>query len=126
MSKEKCNCEKYGVSAYKHHECNPVEVQINGTDPATINIGCNQPIKIDKMFGPTIFMSLRITADMQQGWVIERATGIEHEYVEWCIIPAQLPIDFPCENCHEVVCSAKYEKNDTDFCSEKCRDTHKF
>ncbi len=60
----------------------------------TLEIGSNETITIDKMFGPTIFADLRITADTQRGWVIERQWIESGEWVEWCVIPAQIEQEF--------------------------------
>ena len=38
----------------------------------TIEIGSHNVVILDKMFGPTIFATLRITPDIERGWVIER------------------------------------------------------
>ena len=66
-----------------------------------VEIASFDTVEIDKLFGPTIFMNLRITASIERGWVIERETqneeGLLH-YVEWTTIPAQLDIDFPKED----------------------------
>ena len=52
-------------------------------------------VVIDKVFGPTIFVDLRITPDIERAeWLIERATGPEGIYVEWCRIPGQMDLDF--------------------------------
>lgn len=45
---------------------------IRGRHPE-IHIMANSPVVIDKMFGPLIFQSVRITADRKSGdWIVER------------------------------------------------------
>ncbi len=59
-----------------------------------VEIGSNDTVEIDKLFGPTIFADLRITADVDRGWVIERLWIKTGRYVEWCCIPAQIEEEF--------------------------------
>lgn len=66
-----------------------------------VELGVNNPIIIQKMFGPTGFQDLRITARLDkdfQGWVIERFTN--KGYIFWCLIPAQSDIDDYEDNSH--------------------------
>lgn len=64
----------------------------------TVEMGPDTVI-LDKMFGPTIFADLRITADPQRGWVIERQwianVHEDEKWVEWCVIPHQIDAEFP-------------------------------
>ena len=68
----------------------------------TIEMGSGDSITLDKLYGPTIFARLRITATPSRGWVIERETADRHNdepdltsiWVEWCTIPCQLDMDF--------------------------------
>lgn len=60
-----------------------------------IEIGSGDRVVIDKLFGPTIFADLRITADYKRGcWVIERMWIATGEYIEWCTIPDQIEQEF--------------------------------
>lgn len=59
-----------------------------------IEIGTFDRVRIDKMFGPTIFADLRITASMERGWVIERMWIKNGKWIEWCVIPAQIDEEF--------------------------------
>lgn len=60
----------------------------------TVEVGY-QSVSIDKMFGPQIFASLRITADPKTNtWLIERQDINSAEWVEWVRIPGQLKSDF--------------------------------
>ena len=59
-----------------------------------IEIGIFDVVEIDKMFGPTIFAGLRITADMKRGWIIERQWIKDGKWIEWCTIPAQIEEEF--------------------------------
>lgn len=55
----------------------------------------DDPLKIDKMFGPLIFMPLRVTASIETcEWVIERLSGEDDEWHEVARIPGQLAKDF--------------------------------
>lgn len=59
-----------------------------------LEIGSGDVVQIDKLFGPTIFADIRITADINRGWVIERQWIAKGEFVEWCVIPAQIDKEF--------------------------------
>ena len=65
----------------------------------TVEIGSDETLTIEKMFGPTIFADLRITADCKRGWVIERQWIGNSEWIEWCVIPAQIASEF--DNTHD-------------------------
>ena len=58
-----------------------------------IEIG-GETIEIEKLFGPTIFANLRITPDIERGWVIERKRINDGKWIEWCVIPAQINNEF--------------------------------
>lgn len=60
----------------------------------TIEIGSKDKVVIDKLFGPTVFANLRITADLERGWVIEREWIEKGQFIEWCVIPAQIDKEF--------------------------------
>ncbi len=50
---------------------------------------------IDKIFGPQIFASLKITPDTKtNSWVIERQRCDNAEWIEWIRIPGQLDFEF--------------------------------
>ena len=56
-------------------------------------MGCDNPVILDKMFGPTVFQSLRVTASLEDGgWVIERGIA-SGSWTCWCVIPAQTEVD---------------------------------
>lgn len=60
-----------------------------------IEIGSGDVVEIDKLFGPTIFADLRITADFESGsWIIERMWIATGQYIEWCRIPCQIEQEF--------------------------------
>lgn len=60
-----------------------------------IEVGANDSIIIDKLFGPTVFADLRITANIERRcWVIERMWIKTGEYIEWCTIPNQIEQEF--------------------------------
>jgi hypothetical protein len=65
-----------------------------------IEIGSYDSVVIDKLFGPTIFANLKVTADCNRGWVIYRQDlkDEREEWIEWCIIPNQIARDFSEEN----------------------------
>lgn len=59
-----------------------------------VDIGSSDIVIIDKAFGPTIFASLKIEADLEKGWVIKREWIKTGEWIEWCAIPAQINQEF--------------------------------
>lgn len=59
-----------------------------------IEVGPADVVEIEKLFGPAIFASLRITADYKRGWVIEREWTKTGQWIEWCVIPAQIEAEF--------------------------------
>lgn len=59
-----------------------------------IEVGSGDILIIEKMFGPTIMADLRITADVKEGWIIERLCTKTNEWVKWVTIPGQLEQDF--------------------------------
>ncbi len=64
---------------------------LKGLGPVSIEIGSEQPVTIEKLFGPTIFSDLRITADAKTcEWVIERQWIKSSEWLEWVRIPGQI------------------------------------
>lgn len=77
------------------HLDGPSEVQIAWEDNDTEILVSNQTVTLNKLYGPTIFMSIRARPDLQRmEWVIERETGPQAEWKEWATIPAQLESDF--------------------------------
>jgi hypothetical protein len=74
----------------------------------TLEIGPTDRVILKKIFGPTVFMDIRITQDLVTcEWVIERSTILpcpNPEYaeestdwqvwVEWCRFPAQYDWEF--------------------------------
>lgn len=63
-------------------------------DKNTIEMGSHETLIIDKLYGPTVFAELRITPDASRGWVIERQWASDSEWIEWCVIPAQIDQEF--------------------------------
>jgi len=60
-----------------------------------IEIGSGDSVIIDKLFGPTVFADLKITADYTRGcWVIERMWIKDGKWIEWCTIPSQIEQEF--------------------------------
>ncbi len=60
-----------------------------------VEIGADERVVIDKLFGPLIFADLRITADFQSNsWIIERMIIKSGAWIEWCRIPGQLNQEF--------------------------------
>ncbi len=73
----------------------------------TLEIGSDNRVILNKLFGPTVFMDLRITPDSEKcEWVIERLTILPctdpeiqdttqwQKWVEWCRIPGQFQWEF--------------------------------
>lgn len=68
------------------------EIHINGN---TIQVGPDAPIVIEKLYGPSIFASLRITADTETNeWIIEREWIKTGEYIPWLRIPGGIAGEF--------------------------------
>jgi hypothetical protein len=52
-------------------------------------------VEIDKLYGSTVFWSLRVSCDLAAcEWVIERSMGPMGDWKEWTRIPGQLDSDF--------------------------------
>jgi hypothetical protein len=77
---------------YVYENGKAVSLPCNKT--TSIRLGSDTPVILDKEFGPTIFASLRITADIKRGWVIERQWIDNGQFIEWCVIPAQIELEF--------------------------------
>jgi hypothetical protein len=61
----------------------------------TVEVGVNQPVTIDKLFGPLIFADVRVTADFKTcEWVIERQRIDSQRWVEVARIPGQLDEEY--------------------------------
>jgi hypothetical protein len=65
------------------------EVNIPSDQKVTINIGANQTIEIDKLYGPLAALGVRIRleyANDKSDWVVERekisSNGAESEWIE--------------------------------------------
>jgi hypothetical protein len=57
----------------------------------TVNIGSNDTVYIEKMYGPTIFCKLKVTADVDTvTWRIEREwikqDEADNDYSEWEVV----------------------------------------
>jgi len=60
-----------------------------------IEWGSMDVIVLDKLFGPTTGVDLRITANTETVmYEIERKTGKNQEWIFWVSIPMQLDCDF--------------------------------
>lgn len=53
-----------------------------------------ETITLDKMYGPTIFATIRIRPDISCGRVIERQWINSGKWIEWVTIHAQIPEEF--------------------------------
>ncbi len=60
----------------------------------TLELGSGDVVILDKLFGPTIMTELRITADVEEGWIIERRWIATGEWVKWVTIPGQIEQEF--------------------------------
>ena len=66
-------------------------------DRREIWIGADDPVTftVEKMFGPLIFWSVRVTPDFEScEWIIEREFGPGSEWREVARVPGQLESDF--------------------------------
>lgn len=71
-----------------------VQGEVEG-ERCEIWIGADAPVQIEKIFGPTIFWSIRVRAELKTvEWVIERNFGPLGEWREVARIPGQLDEDF--------------------------------
>ena len=68
------------------------------TDPIEVRIGSDQPVTVEKEYGPAIFATLRITPDINGVWVIERQRCHDGKWIPWITIPAQVDDDFTEDN----------------------------
>jgi hypothetical protein len=60
-----------------------------------VDICGDQPVEIDKLFGPLIFANLRVTADVKSNeWIIERQHIGTGEWSYITAIPGQIPGEF--------------------------------
>lgn len=63
-------------------------------DKKQLEMGSGDVIVIEKLFGPTIMSDLRITADVEKGWIIERRWIGTGQWIEWCTLPGQIDAEF--------------------------------
>lgn len=82
-------------------------MQYKTNEDKVIEIGGERVI-VNKLFGPTVFMDIRITPDVKSCcWIIDRLTILPcpdpdsphdtpqwQKWVEWCRIPAQFEWEF--------------------------------
>jgi hypothetical protein len=68
---------------------------ISAGGPLVVEVGCSQPITIDKLFGPLIFCDIRVTAEFATNeWVIERKRMDSGEWSVVARVPGQLEDEF--------------------------------
>lgn len=71
-----------------------IETEMREEEEKVVETGMS-PVVVRKLYGPTVFVDLRITPDIERTeWVIERATGPDATFVEWVRIPGQMDLDF--------------------------------
>lgn len=72
-----------------------MEINAPWGEPVRVNISADQPVIVDKMFGPLVFTAIRVTADFKTcEWVVERQTINTGEWVEAIRIPGQRDEEF--------------------------------
>lgn len=60
-----------------------------------VEIGCDENVEIDKMYGPLIFWPIRVRAEFETcEWVVERLFGEDEEWRVVARVPGQLESDF--------------------------------
>lgn len=60
-----------------------------------VNVGCEQSVEIDKLYGPLIFASIRVRADSKTlEWVIERQQVDTMEWLPVVRVPGQNDDEF--------------------------------
>lgn len=82
------------------HDGTPVlQGEVREKGKAEVHISAGDTVTIDKMFGPLIFWSIRVTPDFAScEWVIEREFGPQGEWREVARVPGQLDGDFSDES----------------------------
>lgn len=64
-----------------------------------VHLGSDETVVLNKLFGPSVFANLRITADTKtMEWVIEREWINTGEYIPWMRIPGALSGEFGEDN----------------------------
>lgn len=64
-------------------------------DRREIHLKGDEPIVIDKMFGPLVFAPIRVTASIDTcEWIVERLYGENNEWREVMRVPGQIESDF--------------------------------
>lgn len=64
-------------------------------DSFTVEMGSDEFVTLDKVFGPTIFQCIRIQPNSERvEWVIERYDSKSESWKQCALIPGQLPEDF--------------------------------
>lgn len=73
-----------------------VQGEARGHKNVELHVMGDVTVTVDKMFGPLIFMPLRVTASTSTcEWIVERQGGPDDEWTEVARVPGQLDSDFP-------------------------------
>lgn len=91
----KVSVHKDGQIYISDHEGTPVlHALIKGPRHVSIQVGTTNIIEVDKMYGPLVFMPIRVRMDFDEcEWIIERGNG-GASWREVARFPGQLPGDF--------------------------------
>lgn len=67
---------------------------VKGPQHVSIQVGTRNIVEIDKMYGPLVFMPIRVRMDFDEcEWIIERLDG-GTDWREVARFPGQIPGDF--------------------------------
>lgn len=60
-----------------------------------VEIGTDDVVDNDKLYGPTVFANLRVSLDRGRcEWVIQRQWVKTGAWIEWCRMPGQIDEEF--------------------------------
>lgn len=84
------------MNVYVEKEGYPDGLDLVPAGKATVEIGANETVTIEKMYGPLVFWNIRVAAAFATcEWVIERLYGPGNDdWREVARIPGQLESDF--------------------------------
>ncbi len=72
-----------------------IKEHLRNRKPKIVEVGSDDSVIIDKIFGPLVFSNLRITAHAESAcWIIERQWIKSGEWLEWVRIPGQFEQEF--------------------------------
>lgn len=95
MKREAYLSTESGYFSISHDGTSVLQGEVREKGKAEVHVSAGDTVTIDKMFGPLIFWSIRVTPDFGScEWVVEREFGPHGEWYEVVRIPGQLDSDF--------------------------------